>query len=927
MRRADPCLPQNELTSKMEQKVTLVRDGKAQHMLTRLLVPGDVILLTGGDMVPADVDWLEGDCLAIDTAALTGESMPRKYPSENHGNRILGGCTVVSGEAYAIVRKTGSHTEIGQTQEAVMQDKAQKKVSLFESRILLVVKIIITVSLLDVLVIFIVRGVKDNQFTPAGIRPLLLTVLSIMVASVPVALPLVLQVTMALGASLMATKYDAVVTSLPALQDISSMTILCSDKTGTLTTARISILRDSIITFGFSFEDLLLYTRLASNADKEDDPIDRACLTFFESRASPTVKVHLLDHQMIRSVGFTSTYKRTVWVYRHPQLGAVTVAKGLPNKVIDTEDGGADDAADQWKVEGHEALLGQVERITQSFSERGYKSLGVAVRLGEQPWRFVGLLPMLDPPRHDTARTIERLHAAGVGVKMITGDQLNIARETARLIGMRDEHFLRGQEIRQNNQRDQKIFQADGFAEVLPQDKRQIVNSLKDRQEVVGMTGDGVNDVSALSTAQCGIAVDGATDAAKNAASILLTAPGLSAVYSALVESRRIFRKLRAYVVYRLAATIQIVVALTLFIFVAGCAVRPLFVVMLALFNDLTMMPIAYDTQKAGAAPDNPSVSKIFLLSLGLGIVQATFTVLFGFFAERTGIFEGDLDIFNCSAQAQSAVWLQLVLSTELLIFSTRAPKLIWASVPPHYLLITAVFLGCMILSVFALAVPTFGGLFIGDILLIWVYGLLVVNAVDIAKMGGLALLGEADFQELQDTGEAEAAEEEEAKEEDVEAAGRSRAATAETMEDQMTKYIRLSSRLRGFNRWLQKEKSSYEENVLHIVEQNRRALSDTLEMTTELKDQERDQLGARRTISAPGSLRRAHAPPHGLQQRYEASRIFDTLYAPPQQQEHNWLDLSRTLSGVNIRPHTPAHLASLLTDKHRAQLRAQMDK
>jgi H+-transporting ATPase len=230
---------QAELTNKMEQKIPVLRDGKAEQLLTRLLVPGDVVLLMGGAQVPADIEWMEGDVLSVDTAALTGEPLPRKYPSEEHGNVILCACTIRAGEAYGIVRKTGVNTEIGSSTADIMKDKTGIKMSVFETRVLLAVKIIICLSLADVLIIFLVQGFARDEFN--DFKKLLLTCLSIIIAAIPVALPLVMQVTMALGAGKMARDFDAVVTSLPALQDISSMTILCSDKTGTLTTARITI--------------------------------------------------------------------------------------------------------------------------------------------------------------------------------------------------------------------------------------------------------------------------------------------------------------------------------------------------------------------------------------------------------------------------------------------------------------------------------------------------------------------------------------------------------------------------------------------------------------------------------------------------------------------------------------------------------------
>eukprot|EP01032_Pedospumella_encystans_P012369 gene12369-14317_t len=365
-----------ELTNKMEQKIPVLRDGKAEQLLTRLLVPGDVVLLMGGVQVPADIEWMEGDVLSVDTAALTGEPLPRKYPSDEHGPVILCACTVRAGEAYGIVRKTGINTEIGSANADIMKDKTQQKMSVFETRVLLAVKIIICLSLADVLLIFLIQGFVRNEFN--DIKELLLTCLSIIIAAIPVALPLVMQVTMALGAGKMARDFDSVVTSLPALQDISSMTILCSDKTGTLTTARITIHAESVWCCGnFTKQDVALYGVLASNPDKKEDPIDRSVTGHFERVFGPSGANILKEYTKTRSVGFNPIFKRVVYEYTHPKIGRITIAKGLPTKVLDTADGGKDDAADQWVVKDANKLKAVVEKTDYDFSKAGYKTLGV----------------------------------------------------------------------------------------------------------------------------------------------------------------------------------------------------------------------------------------------------------------------------------------------------------------------------------------------------------------------------------------------------------------------------------------------------------------------------------------------------------------------------------------------------------------------
>ena len=332
---------------------------------------------------------------------------------------------------------------------------------------------------------------------------------------------------------------------------------------------------------------------------------------------------------------------------------------------------------------------------------------------------------------------MDNLKKAGINVKMITGDHLNIGKETARLIGM-GTNLHAGSETRSGTLETKELIKdADGFAQVLPKDKREVVLTLKDYyKNVVGMTGDGVNDAPALSAAQCGVAVDDATDAAKNASAIILTTPGLSAIYMAVVESRRIFRKLKAYVTYRFAATIQIVMVLSLLIFVSDCPVNSLYVILLALFNDLTMLPIAYDGQQASKYPEKTDVSELLQLALLLGVLETIFSLVFAYGAALVGNpFNSDFDIPSCDTTIQSAVWLQMSIAAELLIFSARAPTYMWFSLAPSLALFSSVIIGCIITSLLAGIFGYFGGLSIEVIIIIWLYDIACLVFVDIVKV------------------------------------------------------------------------------------------------------------------------------------------------------------------------------------------------
>lgn len=312
------------------------------------------------------------------------------------------------------------------------------------------------------------------------------------------------------------------------------------------------------------------------------------------------------------------------------------------------------------------------------------------------------------------------------------------------MIGM-GQNIHPGSAVREGTvDRDELVKNAHGFAQVLPKDKREVVLVLKDRfKYVVGMTGDGVNDAPALSAAQCGIAVDDATDAAKTAAAIVLTSPGLSAIYSAVVESRRIFRKLKAYVTYRFAATIQMVTTLSLLIYISNCSIDSLYIIVLALANDLTMLPIAYDLQQASKTPENPDVTKLLTVAFFLGVIESGFSCAFAWGVGGTHLGTAGPAAYqmgvnnkqNCSIDLQTAIWLQMFISAEILIFSARAPSYIWVSLRPSVALFCSVMLGCIIASLLAAHSNTWSLMPAQDVLLIWLYCMCCLVFIDFLKV------------------------------------------------------------------------------------------------------------------------------------------------------------------------------------------------
>ena len=731
----------DEISNKLESEIAVRRDGAMNNVTTKELVPGDIVLLVGGTIVPADIKWMRGDRMQIDTAALTGEPIPRKYPSPDYGDVILSGTTVVQGECYGQVINTGVNTEIGRAQADVLSDKAVRVVSVFQTKIMYVVQILVTSCFAIVLAVLFVQGFAYNGFMiKVDIKKTILDALSILIASIPIALPLVLQVNLALGAAFMAREHHSIVTSIPALQDIASMSMLCSDKTGTLTTANMSIIPEQVYNApGFHTDDILLYAYLCSNADKKDDPIDKAIVrAFLESSYADRKN----EYTQVEIIGFNPIVKRVVSMVQKADGSWLTIAKGLPAKILDTSAGSVDDHEFQWKCAqiSDKKWMAECKETDNSLSKAGYKTIGIAVCEGnardmENPvWKFAGLLPMLDPPRADTKATINSLHHANISVKMITGDHVNVGKETARLIGLGTD-IRSGDEVRNATEelKRQLIWEADGFASVLPSDKREAVLTLRNHFGlVVGMTGDGVNDAPALSAAQVGIAVEGATDAARNAADLVLTKSGLSPIYGAVLESRRIFSRIKAYVVYRVGASIVLVLTLSIIIFISACAVDSLYIIILALLNDISMIPVAYDHAAATTKPQLPKAQKLVIQSIFYGFFLSIFSLVFILSFNYTNSLPNEISINTCSNETQGFIWFHLVLVTELSIFSVRAPSHWFLSMPSPYLVasILVTCIGSACIAVFALGLHAdnmgiiiaynFGLFAVADVLKLW---------------------------------------------------------------------------------------------------------------------------------------------------------------------------------------------------------------
>jgi len=732
------------LADNVTHEVNVKRDGVFANIDAALLVPGDLVFLKAGQIVPADCRYLEGDPCFVDQAALTGESLPVKVPRDasddgsDDGDMLLSGSVIKQGECNAVVELTGFKTMIGEAAAALNDGDSASK-GLFYSRIERVVFILVAMTLIDVIVILILQLGRRGESAGDSLS----TVLSIVIAAVPVALPLVVQVTLSVGAKLLASEHGAIVTHLPALDEIAAMRILCSDKTGTLTTAKMSVYVDKIWTApGVTKAEVMRYAALASNRANTDDAIDSAIFRVFDTEDDLKDERLAMDNYTVqKTVGFNPIVKRTVAYLTEKTSGdTIKIGKGLVSKVLKT---GAD-GGDEWTCKDFDVVQIEVAKLDQAFSKAGYKTIGVAVAVNGGEMRFVGLIPMLDPPRADTADTISKIRRGGIEVKMCTGDHLNIAKELSKQIFLGTNIYPNTDLWPVSAARDELILHADGFAQVLPKDKHEVVSVLQSQGYVVGMTGDGVNDAPALSRAQIGIAVAGATDAAQSAADIILTEPGLSPIYVAIVEARRIFGRMKSYILYRLAASVQIVVLLSVLIFVDNQPINALYVILLALANDLSTLFIAYDNSDPSPIPVDPVVGNILLMSVALGMVEFLSSVVFyywnlspdfGFLdAEFYDGEDGDDDVAPGTSYLQSAMIVQIWIGIELLIFSTRTRSFFFRSAPAPALGISVV-LAEVFITLCAGLGAIFPQLLWKDIGLIWAYNLVWFFAIDIFKV------------------------------------------------------------------------------------------------------------------------------------------------------------------------------------------------
>ena len=700
------------LKQKLALNARVFRNGKWKEIAARELVPGDVVRVRLGDVVPADIKLFSGDYLTIDESALTGESLP----VEKHESDVAySGSVIRQGEMNGMVVATGLNTFFGRTARLVAEAHT---VSHFQKAVVKIGNYLIVLAAFMVAIIFMVSFYRHESFFETLQFALVLTI-----AAIPVALPAVLSVTMAVGAAALAKK-KAIVSKLVAIEEMAGMDILCSDKTGTITKNELT-LADVKAVEGYSSDDVLLFASLASR-EEDKDPIDSAIID--KAKSIPAIADKLNAYTVTNFKPFDPVIKRTEATVTDSNNHSIKITKGAPQVILELIEG-------EHKESVRDTVLKQIDE----FAAKGFRTLGTAKTDEHGKWKYAGLIPLFDPPRDDSAETIKTASNMGINVKMITGDHTAIAKQIAGKVNLKNNILEASAFLDKPDKEAREIVEkADGFAQVFPEHKYRIVELLQEKKHIVGMTGDGVNDSPALKKADVGIAVAGATDAAKSAADIVLTLPGLSVIIDALKESRKIFQRMNSYAIYRIAETIRVLFFITLAIIVFNFyPVTAIMIVLLALFNDAPIMAIAYDNVKYSNEPERWDMRVVLSMATFLGLIGVV---------SSFGIFYIGQEVLHLSKEAvQSFIFLKLAIAGHLTIFLTRTRGPFWSIKPSG-----TMFWAAVVTKVLATFVAVYG-CFITPIswnlaLMVWGYSITAFLITDFLKVRIYHLLDHKDI-------------------------------------------------------------------------------------------------------------------------------------------------------------------------------------
>jgi len=621
------------LKQSLQVPVRVLRNKKWQQVTGNQLVPGDIIRIRTGDFITADVKIINGTAGA-DQSALTGESM---LLSKKEGDMLYSGSVIKNGECSAVVAATGVNTFFGKTIQLVQMAKPKLHM---EEVVTSVVKILFLI-----VVVFVGITIVVSLFRGETFLSLLPLVLILLVTAVPVAMPAMFTVSMAKGSQQLAAK-GILVSRLSASEDAATLTTLCIDKTGTITQNKLTI-QDIKTAGNFTPEEILRYGVLASVA-ANNDPIDMAFLKKAEEN-----KLDISGYRQITFIPFSAAIKRTEAMIQKDSKqfkvmkGAYNTIKGLCN-----------------------LQLPDIDKTVDDWAAKGFKTIAIAVQQ-ENITSFAGIVSLIDPPLKDSSKMIAGIKELGVTIKMLTGDALQIAKEIGIQVGVGDDIVSAGMlHERASGSDSYSIISAhNGFAEVLPEDKYTIVKTLQQHKEITGMTGDGVNDAPALKQAEVGIAVKSATDAAKQAASVVLLNVGLESIINLITVGRTIHHRITNWVVSKISKTLFTVLFVCVAYILTGNFVVGAFDMVLLLFIiDFVTLTLSTDIVSWSKKPETWAIKPLVKQGFVLGLLLTAEALVWLFIGRR--YFEiSDLD------QLHSFGFASLFFASIFNIFVIRTPN------------------------------------------------------------------------------------------------------------------------------------------------------------------------------------------------------------------------------------------------------------
>jgi H+-transporting ATPase len=695
-RKADQSIEKLQKTLTVQVRVT--RDGAETMIDSSALVPGDIIHVSAGGIVPADAKIVEAHNLSANESVLTGESLPKQKEVDG---MLYSGSFVATGVAVARVVSTGARTSFGSIIVGI--DETAKRSSL-EKDILAISKLISIVSVVVVVLLTVMFTVVHMPVTDTIVLDL-----SLLIAGIPVALPTVMSLIISIGVLGLAQK-KAVVRRLASLEDLANVNLLLSDKTGTLTENSVRVER--VLPFGTFSEQHVVALAVGATGD-DNNPLDHAVI-------KKAHDLHIVPYEQTDFILADSNRKRSSAIV-HVDGVAQAVSLGA-SQVIEPLCLLADETRKMFDSE------------VTAAAQKGYRVLAVAVSHDSHETRMelAGLLLLADTVRADAKETVSFMERNGIAVKMVTGDSFAIGQEVAHILG------LQGQMYRREalTALDTVFASASGFSEVLPKDKYALVNfaqHYKDGVYVVAATGDGINDLPALKAANVSFAVANAVDALKSSADIVLLSSGIAVIKDAIVEARNIFTRLYNYSLYRISESLRLIVTIAVLgVLYKTYPLTPVQLIVLAFLNDLPIVSLAFDRVKASSAPAHTNAKERFIVSGIFGLVGIANSLILFFIMMYA--------LHLPWPQIETMFFLKLTVSGHLLVYVAHTKERWWKFLPARQVIWAT--LGTQLLAtVFALAGIFVAPISIGLVALVWVWSFFWMQVGEVGKVLGYRMV------------------------------------------------------------------------------------------------------------------------------------------------------------------------------------------